>query len=306
MYLLDAMSSPEREQFEERFVDDEALFYEIVERENEFVDRYASDAMSPSERKQFERSLAANPARLQKVENARLLRDFVIEQGTEPRTITIAERSGFLNKLSDLFRMPVLQLASVGLVLLFALWSTYLLVENRRLRSLEQELATAWDRQAELQSQIDSGQDTIGHLGVELSETQTRVKELEQAVATLKPRDERPAQQGSAIQPTIATLVLSSAIGRDGGPAHVPSLELLPTATRVLLVIPLDEAAERVTVRLNGRNVATGLRIQTRAGEPTVSVTIPVSALKDGANNVHILDSSGETIAERNFSIVRK
>ena len=38
-YLLGEMSESEREKFEDGFVSDDGLFYEIAERENDLVDR---------------------------------------------------------------------------------------------------------------------------------------------------------------------------------------------------------------------------------------------------------------------------
>ena len=304
-YLLEEMSDAEREKFEDSFVEDETLFYEIVERENELVDRYASGGMSEAERGRFERSIAANPTRRQKVANSRLLRDFIVEQRGDTRTITIAERSRFLSRLTDLFRMPVLQLASAGLIVAFALWSTYLLVENRRLRSLEGELASARGRQAELQSQIENGQDAVGDLADELASERDRVKKLEETIATLKQADGKPSP--SAAEPIIATLVLPASVTTRDGRTFVPSLAIPPTATRLSIKVEVPaEANDRVSIRLNGVNVASGLRVRTRGDERSVSFTVPSTSVKDGPNSVEVFDQAGSSVAERKFTAVRQ
>ncbi len=305
LYLLGEMPETDKKEFEDRFLEDEQLFYEITERENELVDRYAAGQLDADGLIRFEKSLESNPARRQKVANAKLLREFIVEHREEAKTITIAERSGFLNRFAELFRMPVLQLASAGLIVAFALWSTYLLVENRRLRSLEQELASAKTRQSELESRIENEQEASGELAAELSSERDRVKTLEEEVANLKQGNGRTPPEANIPQPTIATLVLSTAVGR-GGPELVPRLELPPTATRVSLVIQLDESAERVDVRLNGGSLTKGLRVRTRNGDKFVSITVPIASVKDGANSVEILDPAGRVIAEREFSMVRK
>lgn len=308
LYLLGEMPEQERDQFEDTFVDDEALFYEIVERENDIIDRYASGEMSGEELERFERSLASNPERRQKVANSRMLRDFIAEQRAGAKTITIAERSSFSSRLAGFFsfQSPALRFGSAALILLFALWSTYLLLENRRLRSLEQDLASARVRQSELESQIENEQEAVGDLAAELNAERDRVKQLEDAVAGIKRGDEKTPPAGGVTQPTIATLVLSTAVTRAGTPI-VPRLELPPTATRVSIVtdLPMD-APERVAVRLNGASVATGLRVRTRAAERSVSFTVPASRLKDGANTVEVLDSAGQKIVDRNFSTIRQ
>ncbi|HKP67715.1 MAG TPA: hypothetical protein VJV05_00440 [Pyrinomonadaceae bacterium] len=304
-YLLGEMPESERQQFEERFVADETLFYEVVERENELVDQYAAGKLGSDELTQFEKSLAANPARRQKVANAKLINEFVVEHREDAKTITIAERSGFFSRLSDLFRMPALQLGSAAVIVAFALWSTYLLAENRRLRSLETELASARTQQTELEKQVENEQEASGALADDLTSARDRVKKLEETVASRRQGDVKTPPEANVLKPTIATLFLSTAVGRDGAP-FVPRLEVSPTETKVSLMIQLEKAVDRVDVRLNGANVARAVRVRDRAGDKVISITVPTSSLKDGANSVEILDTAGQRIAERDFSIVRR
>lgn len=306
LYLLNEMSEEDRAKLEDQVVDDDDLFYEIVERENDLVDRYAKGDLTADERTRFERSLATNPAQREKVANSKLLREFIADERAQNKTVTIADRSGFFAKLAEKFRMPMLQLATAGLLIVFALWSTYLLVENRRLKSLDQELAAARARETELSSQFDNEREASGDLTAQLDAERTRIQKLEDEIAKLKQSSgsNRTPDRPEAVPSTIATLILSP-IGVRGGPM-TPTLQLKPSETRVSIVVDLPaETGERVSVRLNGENLAENRRVGMRAGEKSISVIIPASRLKDGRNNIEILAPDGGKPVERAFIVQR-
>ena len=306
LYLLNEMSEDDRGKFEERFATDGGLFYEIVERENELVDRYAAGELSSDQLTRFERSLATNPARRQKVANSRVFREFIADEREQNRTVTIAERSGFFAKLADSFRMPALQLATAGLLILFALWSTYLLVENRRLKTLDQELAAARGREAELSSQLENERGATGDLTAELDGERSRIQKLEDEIAKLKQSSgsNRTPETPDTAPPTIATLILSP-VGIRGGPA-MPTLSLRPSVTRVSIVVDLPvEAGDRVGARLNGETLAENLRVSMRGSEKSISVVIPANRLKNGRNSIEILTPGEAKPIERAFFVQR-
>lgn len=296
-YLFDEMNEQERAELEDGFVGDEALFYDMLERENELVDRYNAGSLSGDERTRFERTLETNPARREKVANASLLREFISDERPKEKTITIAERTSWL----DLFRIRGLQFASAGLVVLFALWSTYLLVENRRLRSLDQELADARGREANLESQIDSSEESVGALTADLNSERERIKQLEEEISKIK-KTGPPISNTAPPPPTIATLILG--VGVRGGPPLTPQLELAPGVKRVSVSIELDaNAGDRVSAKVNGDNFGTNIKVQ-KGG--VVLIAVPVTRLKDGRNTIEILDASGAKLSEYPFLVSRK
>jgi hypothetical protein len=294
-YLLGEMSESEREKFEDGFVSDDGLFYEIAERENDLVDRYARREMPVDERVRFERSLDDNPARRQKIENAKILREFIADEKPATKTITIAERSGVFARLFSFG--PALQFASVGLIVILALASIFLWSENRRLGSLQQELAASRQRESELASRVEDESATSGDLTADLEAERERAAKLEAEIAKLRNDINRPQVDHPPV--TIATVLLSSAGTRDGS---VPPrrLELATGVLSVAIVagIPPDAAfTDMVSVTLNDEQVAQGLRPKTRRGERSIAITLPAAKLKPGRNELSILDSKDAVVA---------
>jgi hypothetical protein len=294
-YLLGEMSESEREKFEDGCVSDDGLFYEIAERENDLVDRYARGEMPVDERVRFERSLDDNTARRQKIENAKILREFIADEKPATKTITIAERSGFFSRLFSFG--PTLQFASIGLIAILALLSIFLWSENRRLGSLEQQLAASRQRESELASRIEEESATSGDLTADLEAERERAAELEAQIAKLRNDNSRPSVNNPPV--TIATLLLSSAGVRDGA---VPPrrLALAPDVSRVSIVagIPPDAVStDIVSVTLNDEQVAQGLRPKTRRGEKSITITLPAAKFKPGRNELSVLDSKDAVVA---------
>ena len=302
-YLFNEMSETEREQFEDRFAVDDELFYEVASAENELVDRYVRGQLIGEEHDGFERSLEANPARRQKVANARVLVELIADERPETKTITIAERSGFFGRL---FSLPAFQFASVGLIAILALSTVFLLIEYRRLNSLDGELANARAREAELNARIEDERDATGDLSADLAAERERIEKLEAEIASLRNNTSNTSPPANRPTPTIATLILSPLSVR-GGPALVRRLEVAPDVERVSIVANLetDKAPDRVSVRLNGEIVRRDIRVRKRNGAVSVTVIIPVSRLKDGRNDLAILNENGAVLDEYAFSLTK-
>ena len=310
-YLFNEMPEQEREKFEETMLGDDDMFYEIAERENELVDRYAKNELRGAELERFELSLATLPARRQKIANARVMREFIDSEKAECKAITIAERTGFFAKLAGLllFKSPAFQFASVGLIGILAVASLFLFLENRRLGSLQQELAESRRRETQLTTQIESERDATGDLTTDLTAERERIEKLEAAIAKLRQTATNGKPSTNVAAPTIATLILSTGF-RGTGPAPVSRLELSPGLTRVAVVmsLPAETAAgERVSVKLNGETVADNLRVREKTGgEKTVSVTIPVSRIKEARNELAVIDAKGASLSSYPFSVKRQ
>src|SRR5690349_16655510 len=176
-YLFNEMSAEAREKFEDRFVDDNDLFFQIADRENELVDSYNAGNLQGNLLGRFERSLAASPARQAKIANSRVLKEFIRDERAEHGAITIAERRGVIERIADLlaFNSPSFQFASIGLILILAVVSIFLLTENRRLGSIQDELASSRAREAELASQVSSQQDASSDLTADLDAERQKI-----------------------------------------------------------------------------------------------------------------------------------
>lgn len=308
-YLYAEMPESEREKIEDRFIVDDELFAEIATRENELVDAYIGGRLSGDERKRFEQSLDTFPARREKLANAKLLREFIATERHEAKTITIAERSGYFAQLAQViaFRSPAFHLASVGLILLLGLLSIYLLRENRRLGSLETELAASRGRETELAAQIENSQDAAGALTEDLMAERERIARLEEEISKARQNDRTPA--ANVIKPTIATILLSPAGVRGPGPRPVEKVEIPSGVGRIAAVLIVDDAPAggSVTVKLNGETLAKNVRVQTHSnGEKRVLVTIPVSRINATRNELTVSGPDDSRLGESFLFSIRE
>lgn len=308
-YLFNEMSDAEREKFEAEFIGDDELFYRIADRENELVDRYVNGELRGDELSRFEASLASNPARRQKIANSRVLREFISDERAEHKTITIAERSGFFAKVAGLFtfRSGALQLASIAAIVVLAAASIYLLIENRRLGSLEAQLAEATEREAALFAQLETSQGAAGELTVDLDNERKRIEELRAQIAELKGREKIAPGPDPRPPVTIATLILSGTTR--GGPALVHRLELPQGAAQISMVIVVDKElkGDSLDVRLNGNLIRSRVRpVVRRTGETAISMVVPVSKTTEGRNEITVYDQTGAEIERYIFSISRE
>lgn len=310
-YLLNQMAESDREKFEERLLAENDLFYETADRENELVDAYVRGTLSDAARNQFEETLKSLPARRKKVYNARALLEFISAERTETKTITIAERSGLLAKLGGIytFGSPAFQFASILLIVLFALAAAWLLMENRRLRSLETELAAAREREAELTLRVQTERDTADDLTADLSAERERITGLEQQIEALRRSVEGSSNEAPARPaPTIATLLLAPVSVR-GGPPTPKRLEISEGVDRVAVSIVMEDGlpvTDPVTIKLNGETVASSAKIRRRGNQRSVSVTIPVSKLKAGRNEITLVAADGSAIVSYPFLLAEQ
>src|SRR5688572_32422224 len=79
-YLHGEMTDSEVENFEQQFMADDALFYDISERENDLVDRFVRGDLKGVQVDRFKNSLSRFPERSKKIANASLLREYIAEQ----------------------------------------------------------------------------------------------------------------------------------------------------------------------------------------------------------------------------------
>src|SRR5436190_15239904 len=78
-YLFGKISNSELESFEQQLMTDDALIFEVAQRENELVDMYVGGKLDSSASEQFRASLSRFPARVKKLQNASLLREYIFE-----------------------------------------------------------------------------------------------------------------------------------------------------------------------------------------------------------------------------------
>ncbi|MGE3468341.1 MAG: hypothetical protein AB7J13_15585 [Pyrinomonadaceae bacterium] len=128
-YLLHEASEAERDDMEQAFFEDDELFYSMLELENDLTDKYAARRMPRDEREQFESSVAAIPARRQKVANAIALHDVIVHEANpsiKSQTDALLPVSGWQRFFDSLrAQKRLLGLSAVSMVLLMGIGTAF-------------------------------------------------------------------------------------------------------------------------------------------------------------------------------------
>jgi len=306
-YLFGEMNAQDHEMFESAVVESDDLYFAVVERENELVDRYAARSLDANTSKRFERSLSAFPARRQKLANAQALRTYIAETN---QSVPAEASEPWYRKLGFAFRAPAFAAAALGLILLGLIGA--LVVQNRNQSAALAKLQNSTTqnanldelkkREAELQEILESERAAAGDLTSDLETERLRrtkleadIKELRKQVTNSKPSTDPP------IVPTIGTIVLSSATG-DGG--ETVSLNSNQERISVKVTLPSNgDASPSVTAKLNGETVGGTMKPQASAkGVRSITFSVPASRFSIGTNRVEIFDAKGKQIAAFNVT----
>jgi len=129
-YLFGKISNSELESFEQQLMTDDALIFEVAERENELVDMYVGGKLDSSATEQFRASLSRFPARVKKLQNASLLREYIFEARPSAES---AAREPWYRRLGFAFRAPAFAATALGVVLVAMVG--LLFVQNRNLNN---------------------------------------------------------------------------------------------------------------------------------------------------------------------------
>jgi hypothetical protein len=171
-YLLGNLSEEEQVQIEDRAFSDSAYMGALEAAEADLIDAYVHDELSQAERLEFERRFLTSSNRRSKVEFAR---DLVrIAEESKAAEVAPSERPFAWLSLVGLIRAssPVFQFASVFLVLISVAGASWLIVENRAMRTrvaaLETDRRDLETREEGLRRQLGEEQARAGSLAAEL------------------------------------------------------------------------------------------------------------------------------------------
>jgi len=303
-YLFGEMNAQDHEVFESAVAGNDELYFAVVERENELVDRYAARSLDADTLKRFERSLSAFPARRQKLANASAIRTYISEASNANAVVETGEP--WYRKLGFAFRTPAIAASALGLILLGLIGA--LVVQNRNqseaLAKLQIEatqnntLDELKKREAELQTTLENERSAAGDLTSDLeterqrrAKLETDIKELRRQVTNSKSPNDAP------IVPTIGTIVLSSNTG-SGGDDKTITLNDNQERISVKVTLPSNIDSVAVTAKLNGDAVGGSMKPQTDAkGARSITFLVPASRFSIGINRVEIFDAKGKQIA---------
>jgi hypothetical protein len=212
-YLLGELTESERTALEQEYFNDRQLFEQIVEVENDLVDKHSRGLLSPETRDRFKDYYLDHAQRRERARFAEALRA-KLDDAKDVEVAASTSTETLLERLSAALRGPRLAWALSIAVLLFAGLAGWFFIETRRLR---QELATTESERAARE----------GHerqLQQQVTNEQLRAEKLSQEVERLRIQPEAASPSPSPedkLASTFATLILTIGGTRnaDGSPA---------------------------------------------------------------------------------------
>lgn len=234
-YLLGDLTDDESEKIEERFLQDDSYFEEMLALEDELMYEYKQGNLTAKEEQLFEKRFLATKQDKQKAVFAdaflKTIDDFAPTEKVKTKVHTETATTSFWKSLSSFFsfQSPALQFGMAAAMLLFLLGGAWLFVQNNRLRNDVASLQQNTEEQNKLKQEIENKQrqkeDLENQLAQEKSQreqNQAQIKKLEEERSKLeKEIEERRNQQNQQSSPpqnrtsVFATLV--AGLPRSGG-----------------------------------------------------------------------------------------
>ena len=292
-YLLGELPEAEAATLEQAYFSDPQLVDQLVEVENELVDKYARGLLSPETRARFERHYLAHPNRRERAKFAEALTARLDRPVEMPAASPILIRSWRGRLLTSLQGPKLAWSFSLALLLLIAgvIWFA---VDSRR---LHQEVAR---NEAERAAQQQRERDLQQQLASERTRADQLASELDRVSSSRPTANPTPTPTGPAT-PAFATLVLnfSGVRGAESGPAAMLNIPSGTEEARIQLNLRDNEySAYSVTVQsADGKQVfkQDGLRSRNKT-RASLSVVIPANKLSNGDYILTLkgITSSGE------------
>ena len=265
-YLLGELTESEREALEQEYFNDQQLFEQIVEVENDLVDKHSRGLLSPGVRDRFRDYYLDHAQRRARARFAEALQA-KLDQAKEVKAAASTPTETLLERLSAALRGPRLAWAFSIAVLLIAVLAGWSFIETRRLRQelarTESERVTSETRERELQQQVTN--------------EQLRAEKLSQELEGLRMQREAASPSPSPevnLASTFATLILTIGGTRstDGSPA--------------VLHIPARTEQVRLQLKLRENNYSRYRAVLQSAGGNTIFTSRQLTAVnkKTGAN----------------------
>src|SRR5262245_33587014 len=263
-YLLGSLSTEEEAQVEDRAFADAGYRVELEAAEADLIDAYVRGELSSAERRAFEHRFLTSTQRRSKVEFARSL----VKIADESKAVEIAPSkspSAWLSWIGLGQRWsPALQFAASLAVLIALAGASWLVIENRAVRSrisaLETERRDFEAREAALRRQVS---------------------EQENRAATLA---EEIRKRPSPTVPAVASLVLLPGLSRAETSRAQLAVNPLEQLARIEILVEARDDYPRFTTELRTRRgeevlIRSNLSRGRTAAGYVVSFDVPTSAL---------------------------
>ena len=319
-FLFQEFNEKEREAFEERFFADGDFFYDLMDLENDLVDRYTIGKMSAAESARFEKNLPKSPERREKVANSIALHSFIAEQKSEFIKPT------FWGKIVCFFNFQkhIFQYSTAALLVLLMIGIGILLVERARYgnelarlqneqnqradelkrqeNELQEQIRQVQEREQNLQKELENANGQTEIFNKQIEREKNEKLKLEREVEIIrkekskipieKPKETQPPQQ----TPIITTLLPYS--GGKGGGDDIKIIRIRPNTEKIRLnlKIPIVSSSESFDIKLNGESMASGQKpFLSKSGNRILSVTLSTEKLNETEHSL-TLNGNDETI----------
>ena len=288
-YLLDDVSDEERQEVEERFLEDDLLFEEMNALEDELFFDYRQNRLNLKESAAFERKFLRAPQEKEKAAFAGAFLQMTAELAGEK--VEKAPPVSFWQPLADFFKSfgSPLQLGMAAASILLILGISWLFYQNLQMRGelailqnnraeeaqrQEEIIAEKQNRQSELEQQLLAEKEKAEQNERQIQEIEQERANLQEEIDELK-RQNTKTPSGSLPQPgvtpapqpprSIVALVLSPGMFSRGGGAGMERIALSGSAKSLRINLRLETQNQYQSYRARVLSVSEGTEIWTSA-----------------------------------------
>jgi hypothetical protein len=322
-YLLGRLPGIESDHFEQRYLEEPALFAEMMEIEDELIDDYAAGALSNDDRIRFEQHFLQSPERRKKVRFAIAMTERAVRLKNEKARATSpaplekdTPQQGKVLPFNSL-RRPVpawRQWGAIAAVVLIAITAGAVWLRNRQ---LHRELIAARDAEIHLREQarqdsahVEESQTLLENEKQRSNDLESQVRNLSDQVRTLR---EQVSRTTNLVSKIFITAEYFSQITRGGPEGKVMTVRVPRKANSLTVQLEFPASAfEEFSVALLRTDGSTlwvtpsNLKAQTKGNKQRLVLTIPTNNLVSG--NYKLLITSGdkqESVGRYSLKVVR-
>ena len=241
-YLLGKLSEAEREQFEESYFADDALFERFLAVKDELLDAYARDELDEAKRKRFEQHFLVSTPRRRQLEGAQEFIRAVTAasskaKGTsEPVAVITTRSSSWQQSLADFFNLhSFASLTAFGTVILITLGATWIFVQDQQPVRTDEQAALQPTPLPAIASPINENNNTAtGPNPTNINQSDGNTNGVVRpSQKNLENINQLPANTTNIPKPTPKSTPKSPADREPQiSPARIASIMLLPVASR--------------------------------------------------------------------------
>lgn len=255
-YLLGTLTEIEADDFEQRYLEDSALFAEMQEVEDELIDDYASGAMGKDDRIRFEQHFLQSPDRRERVRFARAITGRAVssrnerERVTSPTPLFVAEPAVMASKEETQERGKLLpfrrllrpvpawrEWGAIAAAILIAIFTGVLWLRNRE---LHRDLLTAAAEETQLAEQVKSHSVRADQAEARIVEKNTQIQDLTEQVKVFS---EQARSVSNGIASAFIGLEYLTRTTRGGSEGKLKIIRLSPRVVELRLGLEFEATA---------------------------------------------------------------